>query len=226
MWHIDVITLYPEIFPGSLLQKSIIGKALINKLWSINVVNLHDFTPSKKIRVDDTPYGGGPGMIIRADVIGNAIDDLLKKRPKDTKIIYMSARGTTLKQETIKRFSQLNNIIILCGCFEGIDQRVIDLYPIEEVSIGDYILSGGEAAAMVVIEACVRLLPGVLGNAASNDEESFAIKDVLEHSQYTKPYNWRGMEVPKVLRSGHHKLIKEWREKDSLIAMKKKLYNS
>ena len=213
-WHVDIITLHPEIFPGP-LNASIIGKALQKEMWSFNTIDLHDFTPDKTIRVDDKPYGGGAGMIIRPDVIGNAIDYLLEQRHKDTPILYMSARGKLLKQHTIQKLSELKNIIILCGRFEGIDQRVIELYSIEEISIGDYILAGGDLAAMVLIESCVRLLPNVLGNVNSTIDESFS-DDYLEYSQYTRPYRWNSMQVPEVLASGNHQLIKKWRGENSV----------
>ena len=219
-FHVDIITLYPEMFPGS-LKLSVIGKALKKNIWSINILNLHDFIPNNKTRVDDTPYGGGPGMIIRPDVIGNAIDHLLRIRPNNVTIIYMSPRGKLLKQKMLEEFSQLNNMIILCGRFEGIDQRIIDVYPIKEISIGDYILAGGELAAAVLIESCIRLLPGVLGNTSSIQSESFSNRMLLEYSHYTKPREWNNIRVPDVLLSGNHKLIKEWRVKNSITVTRK-----
>ncbi|MBQ4875417.1 MAG: tRNA (guanosine(37)-N1)-methyltransferase TrmD [Rickettsiaceae bacterium H1] len=215
IFHVDIITLCPEAFPGS-LKSSVIGKALEKKIWSMSIINLHDFSQKKNNRVDDKPYGGGPGMVIRPDVISGAIDYLLKKRPKNTTIVYMSARGKLLKQNMVKQFSLLENIIILCGRFEGIDQRIIDVYSIKEISIGDYILAGGESAAVVFLESCIRLLPGVLGNFNSIEKESFSAHDMLEYSQYTKPYEWNNIKVPDVLLSGNHKLVKVWRMKNSV----------
>ncbi len=211
-WHVDIITLHPEIFPGP-LNVSVIGKALQKSIWSFNTINLHDYTP-QNTRVDDRPYGGGPGMVIRPDIVANAIESI-KTRTEKTPIIYMSARGKLLKQEYLNSFTKLNNIIIICGRFEGIDQRVIDLYSIHEVSIGDYILAGGDIAAMAFIESCVRLLPGVLGNTDSINDESFSDGN-LEYSHYTRPYQWNNMQPPDVLISGNHQLIREWRIKNSL----------
>ncbi len=218
--NIDIITLYPDLFPGP-LKYSTIGKALKKQLWSLNVIDLHNFTPDAKTRVDDTPYGGGPGMVIRADVIGNALDHLLEMRPKNTQIIYMTPKGKTFKQKIAHELSQLNNIIILCGRFEGIDQRVIDVYSISEISIGDYILAGGESAAIVLVESCIRLLPGVLGNCLSTKEESFTDKNLLEYAHYTRPYKWKNLTAPDVLLSGNHRLIHEWRVDSSHSITKK-----
>ncbi len=212
-WHVDIVTLFPEIFPGP-LSVSVLGRALKEGIWSINVIDLHDFAADKKIRVDDTPYGGGAGMVIRPDIIGNALDYLLEIRPKNTPIVYMSARGKKMVQRVVEQFSLLENIIILCGRFEGIDQRVIELYHIKEISIGDYILAGGDLAACVLVESCVRLLPGVLGNRESIKNESF-VCDSLEHSHYTRPYSWKGLTIPSVLVSGNHESIREWRRKNS-----------
>lgn len=212
-FHVDVITLHPEVFPGS-LQASVIGKALEKGMWSMNTIDLYDFAPNEKTRIDDTPYGGGPGMIIRSDVVANAIEHSLKNKVGDVTIIYMSARGKLLRQAVAQKLSTLNNMIILCGRFEGVDQRVIESYSIREISIGDYIVAGGEAPAMVLIESCVRLLPGVLGNQKSVNNESF-VNNRLEHSHYTKPAIWNSIKVPDVLRAGNHELIKKWRSQDS-----------
>lgn len=218
-WHVQLYTLFPEMFPGS-LGLSLAGKALENKIWSYETINLRDYGIGKHNQVDDTPAGGGAGMVMRPDVVGKALDDNLQK---STRLIYMSPRGKPLTQKLANKISKEQNIAIICGRFEGLDERVIDHYQIEEVSIGDYVLSGGEVAASVLMDACIRLLPGVLGNKDTLNEESFTNNDenadfsgLLEYPLYTKPSKWKNLTIPKVLLSGHHGEISSWRKKKSL----------
>ncbi len=207
-----VLTIFPDMFPG-VLGKSVIGNALQSRKWNLNTVNIRDFAIGKHKQIDDTPYGGGAGMVMRADVVDAAISHAKHLQP-ESRLIYMSPRGKQLNQELVRELST-HKLIILCGRFEGVDERVIQHHAMEEISIGDYILAGGEVAAMVLIEACVRLLPGVLGEANSIYEESFAYSGnyagLLEYPQYTKPPLWKGLSVPEVLRSGNHRHIEEWR---------------
>lgn len=208
-----ILTLFPELFPGP-LGGSIIGRALQQGKWRLNTLNIRDFATDKHHTVDDTPYGGGAGMVMKPDVLGAAFEHVTIKAP-GSKLLYMSPRGRVLTQPMVKELSQ-QSLIILCGRYEGVDQRVLDHYEVEEVSIGDYVLAGGEVAAMVLLEACVRLLPGVMGEAASADEESFGLgknyAGLLEYPHYTKPPLWNKMPVPEVLRGGHHGEIKAWRQ--------------
>jgi len=206
MWTARVFTLYPELFPGP-LDSGLYKKALKKKLWSLEVINIRDYASDKHKTVDDTPFGGGSGMIMRADVIANALDK--NTNNKNEPIIYLSPKGKRFDQDYAKKIIK-KNTNILCGHFEGIDQRLLETRNIEEVSVGDYILSGGEIAAFVVIDAVVRLIPGVIGNSTSLDEESFE-KNLLEYPQYTKPQKWEKKEVPDVLLSGDHAKIKDWR---------------
>ena len=206
MWTARVYTLYPELFPGP-LDSGLYKKALKKKLWSLEVINIRDYASDKHKTVDDTPFGGGSGMIMRADVIANALDK--NTNNKNEPIIYLSPKGKRFDQDYAKKIIK-KNTNILCGHFEGIDQRLLETRNIEEVSVGDYILSGGEIAAFVVIDAVVRLIPGVIGNSTSLDEESFE-KNLLEYPQYTKPQKWEKKEVPDVLLSGDHAKIKDWR---------------
>ncbi|MGN7618851.1 MAG: tRNA (guanosine(37)-N1)-methyltransferase TrmD [Ehrlichia sp.] len=201
------------MFPGT-LGYSVIGKALNKGIWNLNVVDIRSFAKDKHKTVDDRPYGGGPGMIMRADVISLAIDKVLSKNT-NTKLIYMSPGGIKLNQDISGQLIQFPNITILCGRFEGVDRRVLDFYDFCEVSIGDYILSGGEVASMVLVETCVRLIPGVVGNVRSVWDESFTYGRKLEHPQYTRPAKWRGIEVPDVLLSGDHKKIDLWKDSQS-----------
>ena len=201
-----ILTLFPEAFPG-VLGASIIGRGLETGAWSLETVQLRDFGLTKHKNVDDTPAGGGAGMVMRADVIAAAVDSVeQEERP----LIYMSPRGKPLTQERVRDFAAGPGLVVLCGRFEGLDERVIEARGMEEVSIGDYVLAGGEVAAQVLIEACVRLLPGVAGNADSLTHESFET-GLLEHPQYTRPRAWEGHEIPEVLLSGDHKKIEEWR---------------
>lgn len=214
-WSADILTLYPEMFPGP-LDKSLSGKALEKGIWSLNTFDLKDYGLGPHKSVDEKPSGGGPGMVLRADVLDSAINDCFKK---DRPMIYFSPKGKPLDQKMIERFSVINGVSIICGHFEGIDQRIIDLHDIEEISVGDYILSGGEIATIVFLDSLVRLLPNVLGNGDSKKIESFT-DGLLEYPQYTKPNEFKGMKIPDILLSGNHKAIKEWQENQSLSLTK------
>ena len=201
-----IFTLYPEFFPGP-LGKGLYGKALSEKIWKLETINIRDYATDKHKTVDDTTYGGGSGMLIKPDVLANSLDKNLKTKEK---IIYLSPRGKLFNQEMAKKISNEETVNLICGHFEGVDQRVIESRNIEEVSIGDFILSGGESAAFVMLDAIIRLLPGVLGNETSTEEESFE-NGLLEYPQYTKPQIWEEKTVPDVLLSGDHAKIKDWR---------------
>jgi len=203
-----VLTMFPEAFPGP-LGVSLIGTAWREEnLWALETVDIRAFSKDKRGFLDDTPAGGGPGQVMRADVIASALDSVeVSGRP----LLYMSARGRPLTQVRVKAWSQSPGLVVLCGRFEGVDQRVLDARGFEEVSVGDAVLAGGEAAATVVIEACVRLVPGVLGAAASLSEESFE-DGLLEHPQFTRPRDFEGLEIPEVLLSGHHGAVAKWRQ--------------
>lgn len=206
----DVLTLFPDMF--SSLGESIIGRARENKLIEINLINIRDFSKDKHKKVDDTPYGGGAGMVIRSDVVYDAYNSI---KNKDAKVIYMSPKGKVLNQEKVKQLSNQKHLIIICGHYEGIDQRVLDEIVDEEISIGDYVLTGGELPAMVLIDSVSRYVKGVL-NDESTSEESFSNNLLLEYPQYTRPEEFRGKKVPEVLISGHHENIKKWREEKSI----------
>ena len=206
MFVATVFTLYPDLFPGP-FSEGLYGKALEKKIWNLQKVNLRDYAEDKHKTVDDTPYGGGSGMLIKPDVIGNALD---KNTKKGEKIIFLTPRGKVFNHECAKKLSQEKIINIICGHFEGIDQRVIDSRNIEEISIGDFVLSGGETASYVFLDAILRLIPGVIGNENSIAEESFE-NGLLEYPQYTKPQIWEKKSVPDVLLSGDHAKIKDWR---------------
>ena len=210
MFNATVFTIFPELFPG-FLGYSLTGKALEDGLWSINTVNIRDYAIDKHGSVDDTPCGGGAGMVMRADILGSAIS----ANCKQGKIIAMSPKGKPLTQEMVRQYAKEEHLNIVCGRFEGIDERVIEAFDIEEVSIGDYILTGGEQAAQILLDAVIRLLPNVLGNEESTMEESFE-NNLLEYPQYTRPTEWQGRIVPEVLLSGHHKKIAEWRLEQSI----------
>ncbi len=204
-----VLTMFPEAFPGP-LGVSLIGTAWRERgLWSLETLDIRGFSQDKRGFLDDTPAGGGHGQVLRADVIAAALDSVdRRERP----FLYMSARGRPLTQARVSRWAAGPGVIVLCGRFEGVDQRVLDARGFEEVSVGDAVLAGGEAAAMVAIEACVRLVPGVLGDAGSLSEESFE-DGLLEHPQYTRPRSFEGLDIPEVLLSGDHKKVAEWRRK-------------
>ena len=206
MWEAKVFTLYPEIFPGP-LSKGLYGKALSKDLWNLKVVNIRDVAEDKHKTVDDTPYGGGSGMLLKADVLAKSLD---QNKTKGEKIIYLSPKGKKFDQLYARELSKEKSVSLICGHFEGVDERVLSSRNIEEVSIGDYILSGGETAAFVIIDSILRLLPGVLGNENSKMDESFA-NGLLEYPQYTKPQIWEEKTVPEVLLSGDHSKIKDWR---------------
>ncbi len=206
MFQVRVFTLYPEMFPGP-LNSSLYGKALRDKVWNLETVNIKDYAKDKHKTVDDTPYGGGSGMLIKPDVLANAID---KNVHNNEKIIFLSPKGKLFNQNIAKKFSRESSINFICGHFEGIDQRVIESRNIEEISIGDFILSGGETALFVVLDSILRLIPGVVGNKDSIIYESFE-NGLLEHPQYTKPQIWEKKAVPEVLLSGDHAKIKDWR---------------
>lgn len=214
----SIITLFPEAFPG-VLGVSLIGKALRDGVWSLETVQLRDFGQGPHKNVDDTPAGGGAGMVLRADVAAAAIDSI----PRDGRpVIYLSPRGKPLNQDMVRGWAEGPGIILFCGRFEGLDERVIEARDMQEVAVGDAVLAGGEAAAMVLLEACVRLLPGVLGNETSTVEESFS-DGLLEHPQYTRPREWEGRTIPDVLTSGDHAKVGAWRraERERLTAQRR-----
>ena len=206
MWKAKVFTLYPELFPGP-LGSGLYKKALEKKLWSLEVVNIRDHATDKHKTVDETPYGGGSGMLIKADVLANSLDKNISNNNEP--IIYLSPKGEKFDQIYAKKILD-KNVNIICGHFEGVDQRLLETRNIKEVSVGDFVLSGGEIAAFVVIDTIVRLIPGVLGNPSSLAEETFE-RNLLEYPQYTKPQKWEEKEVPDVLLTGDHAKIKDWR---------------
>lgn len=226
-WHVNILTLFPEMFPGP-LGLSLSGKALAQGLWSYNAVNIRDFAADRHRTVDDTPFGGGAGMVMRADVIerallslgdGNQVAGDSKKirhpSPVTHSPIYLSPRGKPITQSLVKELAATPALTLLCGRYEGVDQRVLDAYDFEEISIGDYVLSGGEPAAMILMDACIRLLPGVMGNSETPQEESFS-NGLLEYPHYTRPADWTAADgtvysVPDVLTSGNHEKVREWR---------------
>lgn len=216
MLKLKVFTIFPELFPG-FLGWSMTGRALDEGIWSLETVNIRDYAFDKHGSVDDTPCGGGAGMILRADVLGRA----LAENYRGGRIIAMSPKGRPLTQEIVKELSREAEINVVCGRFEGIDERVIEAYNIEEISIGDYILTGGEQAAQVMFDAVIRLLPNVLGNSESAVNESFE-DNLLEYPQYTRPAEWQGRNVPEVLLSGHHKKIAEWRLQQAIETTKRR----
>ena len=213
-WTAHILTLFPEMFPGP-LGFSIIGKALEKKNWSLKLINLQNFSKKGPKYVDDKPYGGGSGMIIKSEIVHEALKQTIKKIKNNYSLVYLTPKGKKLDQKKIKRFVKRNNLILICGKYEGIDQRVIDAWKMEEISMGDYVLSGGEIAAMSLIDSCVRLLPNVLGSARSLENETFE-NNLLEYPQYTKPRKWLGKKVPEVLLSGNHRKINEWKKKKSI----------
>lgn len=213
---VKVFTIFPEIFPG-FLGYSLTGKALDEGKWSLETVNIRDYATDKHGSVDDTPCGGGAGMVMRPDILGRA----LRADYQGGRLIYMSPRGKPLSQPLVHELAAEDNLSVICGRFEGIDQRVLDAYNVEEISIGDYVLTGGEQAAQIMLDAVIRLLPGVLGNADSTVDESFE-NGLLEHPQYTRPIEWEGRSVPDILLSGHHQNIAKWRKQQALEVTKQK----
>tara|TARA_B100000287_G_scaffold7182_1_gene7051 strand:+ start:197 stop:883 length:687 start_codon:yes stop_codon:yes gene_type:complete len=206
MWQAQIFTLYPEFFPGP-LSRGLYGKALEKKIWNLKVVNIRDAAEDKHKTVDDTPFGGGAGMLLKADILARSIDKNLEEK---SRIFYLSPKGKKFDQKLARELSQEKSINLICGHFEGVDERLLSTRNIEEISIGDFILSGGESAAFVIIDSILRLLPGVLGNDSSKKNESFE-NGLLEYPQYTKPQIWEEKGVPEVLLSGDHAKIKDWR---------------
>jgi tRNA (guanine37-N1)-methyltransferase len=212
MWRASVLTIFPEMFPGS-LGLSLAGKALASKVWSLDVVDIRDHALDKHRTVDDTPAGGGPGMVMKADVLARAL--ATASPPDDTRPrLYMTPRGMPLTQARVKTLSRGPGAVILCGRFEGVDERIIEARNFSEISIGDYVLSGGEPAALALLDACVRLIPGVMGKEASGAEESFS-DGLLEYPQFTKPPVWEGHAIPEVLLSGDHAKVVAWRRAEA-----------
>jgi len=205
----QILTLYPEMFPGP-LGMSLAGRALVEGRWSCEAIQIRDFATDKHKSVDDTPAGGGAGMVLRADVLARAVDDALARRP-DLPVLAMTPRGTPMTQARIRSLAAGPGVTILCGRFEGFDERLFEARPIEPVSMGDIVLSGGEIGALMALDACIRLLPGVMGAASSGDEESFE-SGLLEYPHYTRPAEWEGRAIPEVLRSGDHAKIAAWRK--------------
>lgn len=241
MTHFKIFTLFPELFPGP-LAASVTGAALAKKLWSFEAINIRNYAKDERGTVDDTPYGGGAGMVMKADVLADAIEanlywergalapqrQSIELRLSDRKkIFYLSPRGKVLTQKFAQQLALEPEIALICGRYEGIDQRVLDEFQIEEISIGDYVLSGGELAAYVLIDSVLRNVPGILGADESLSEESFGGKNnpefenLLEYPHYTKPAIWRGRSVPEILTSGHHKKISEWRKQQAVELTKK-----
>jgi tRNA (guanine37-N1)-methyltransferase len=208
-WTVRVLTLFPEMFPGP-LGLSLAGKALEKALWRLETVDIRDFARDKHRTVDDAPFGGGPGMVMRPDVLAAAIDASKAAAEDGAALIYLSPRGRPLDQERVRRLAAGPGAVLVCGRFEGVDERVLEARGVEEASLGDFVLSGGEPAAIALIDACVRLLPGVIGDPAALEVESFA-GGLLEHPHYTRPQVWEGRDVPEVLLSGHHERIRAWR---------------
>lgn len=225
MIHFKILTIFPDLFPGP-LAASITGSALEKDVWSYQAINIRDYAKDKRGTVDDMPYGGGAGMVLKPDVLADAIASNLPKETsnnkKPTRIIYLSPRGKTLNQKMARELADEDEIMLLCGRYEGVDQRVLDEFSIEEVSIGDYVLSGGEIAAYVLIDSVLRNVENVLGAEESLSEESFGSKEnsqfdnLLEYPHYTRPAKWQGRDVPDVLTSGHHKNIDMWRKEKAL----------
>ena len=205
----QIITLYPEMFPGP-LGTSLAGRALEQDIWSCDPIQLRDFATDKHKSVDDTPAGGGAGMVLRADVLGSAVDAAIEQQP-ETPVIALTPRGKPLTQSRIRELAFGPGVTLICGRFEGFDERIFDARPIEEISIGDFVLSGGEIGALLLLDACIRLLPGVMGASSSGDDESFE-NGLLEYPHYTRPVNWEGRTIPEVLRSGDHAKIAAWRK--------------
>jgi tRNA (guanine37-N1)-methyltransferase len=213
VWKAKIITLFPTAFPG-VLGESLTGKALQEGRWQLETIDLRGFGIGKHRNVDDTPAGGGAGMVLRADVVGPAIEAAQNGVQSNWPLIYLSPRGRSMTQTLMQNLARADGVTLLCGRFEGVDERVLEHYRVQEVSLGDFVMTGGEIAAQALIDATVRLLPGVLGNEASAVEESFS-SGLLEHPQYTRPAEWQGRAIPDVLMSGHHGKIAEWRHAQS-----------
>ncbi len=228
MINFKILTLFPELFPGP-LAASITGAALAKNLWSLSTINIRDYAKDERGTVDDAPYGGGAGMVLKADVIADAVQSTydLRLTPYASKIIYLSPRGKVFTQKMARELAQEKEIAILCGRYEAVDQRVLDEFAIEEISVGDYVLSGGEIAAFPFIDAILRNVKDVLGADESLAEESFGseknpdFENLLEYPHFTRPVEWRGRTVPKILTSGHHKKINEWRKEQAIELTKK-----
>jgi len=215
-WAAKIVTLFPDAFPGT-LGLSLTGKALDMGLWALETIDLRPFGEGRHRNVDDNPAGGGAGMVLRADVVAKALDQAAIGTPPDRArwpVIYLSPRGKPFDQATARRLSESDGITLLCGRFEGVDERVLEAYGVEEISLGDFVLTGGEIAAQALIDATVRLIPRVLGNQASTEEESFS-DGLLEHPQYTRPTVWEGRAIPEILQSGHHARIADWRRAEA-----------
>ena len=208
-WQATVLTIFPEMFPGP-LGVSLLGQALEREVWSLQTVDIRDFASDKHRSVDDTPCGGGAGMVMRPDVVDAAITSAQAETDCDAPLVYLTPRGRPLNQSRVRELAEGPGLTVLCGRFEGVDERVLEAHDVEEICLGDFVLSGGEIAAMAMLDACVRLLPGVLGSAKSLAEESFET-GLLEYPHYTRPQSWNGREVPEVLLSGHHTNIEAWR---------------
>jgi tRNA (guanine37-N1)-methyltransferase len=216
-WTATVLTIFPEMFPGP-LGLSLAGKALERGLWRLDPVGLRRFTSDRHQTVDDTPFGGGAGMVMRPDIVAQAVDHVVEQGAPGP-LVYLSPRGVPLRQALVKELAAGPGVVLLCGRYEGVDHRVIEARGFLEVSIGDFVLSGGELAAMTLVDACVRLLPGVVGDAASLAQESFA-SGLLEYPHYTRPQVWEGRAVPEILLSGHHARIEAWRQEQALAITK------
>ena len=219
VWTADVITLYPNLFPG-VLSESIVGKSLEKNKWALETVNLRDFGIGAHKKVDDTPAGGGAGLVLRADVIEPALEKSISSSPIGRPLVYMSPRGKRFDQTLAKKWAAAPGVIILCGRFEGIDERILERYNIDEISLGDFVMTGGEIAAQAMIDATVRLLPNILGNPDSPLDESHS-NGLLEYPQYTKPAEWKGQKIPDTLLSGHHENIAKWRMDQAKTKTKK-----
>lgn len=209
----QILTLFPEMFPGP-LGAALAGKALKEGLWKLDVFNIRDFASGKHHTVDDTPYGGGAGMVLRPDVVAAALRGVEAKAGRAARRLYLSPRGRVLDQALVEELLAAESILLLCGRYEGVDERVLEAEALEEVSLGDFVLAGGEVAAMALIESCTRLIPGVMGNEATADEESFS-QGLLEYPHYTRPASWEGHDVPEVLISGHHEKVNVWRQEQA-----------
>ena len=212
-WTARVLTLFPMMFPGP-LGESLAGTALENGIWALETVDIRGFASDKHRSVDDTPFGGGPGMVLRADILAKSVDETAAAAGPEVPVIYLSPRGPPFDQPLARSLSGGAGVVLICGRFEGIDERLLEARPIEEVSLGDFVLSGGEPAAMAMIDAVVRLLPGVIGDSQSVADESFE-SGLLEYPQYTRPQEWEGRSVPEVLLSGHHERISQWRREQA-----------